>query len=276
MHARLGDLGHAYRLMEQLRKAEREASIAANDRLLARSQAAFELRRKEQENQLLKARQREAEARRLALWLALGCSVLLAIVLVLVLRWESLKKRRMTQLAWQDELTSLPNRRRMLQILQGHLDDRRADGTTAYVALLDVDHFKQVNDRHGHDVGDAVLKAFGAACRGTLRDSDTFGRFGGEEFLAILRPVEGAMVQSVFFRMREAVHGIRLPDHPELKISFSMGVATASCSTLEQVLKRADTALYEAKHGGRDRCVVAPAAQDAPAAPAAIPATTGQ
>jgi diguanylate cyclase len=183
------------------------------------------------------------------------------------------QKRRFATLALSDELTKLPNRRSMLETAERQLRGRREVSGAFHLALLDIDHFKLVNDKHGHDAGDLVLRAFAQTCAPLLRGSDTLGRFGGEEFLRILPQCDANTAAAVFARLQKAVHAIRLPNIEFGKeLSFSMGVAAAAPDeSLEALLKRADAALYAAKNAGRDRCSLAPSTE--PTSDRAMPAT---
>jgi diguanylate cyclase (GGDEF)-like protein len=134
--------------------------------------------------------------------------------------------------------------------------------------VFDLDHFKTVNDRHGHAVGDAVLSESVAACRARLRKSDLFGRIGGEEFAILLPHAKRKDAMDIAEKMRAAVASLRVAgrDAP-ISVSASFGVTTfdGSMADIDALLKRADTALYAAKEEGRNRCVEwRPAAEAAP------------
>lgn len=158
-----------------------------------------------------------------------------------------------------DPLTGLPNRRLMLERLDGEAARAQRQQATFSVLMLDLDHFKSINDTHGHDVGDAVLKAT-SECLGTQgRRYDCYGRWGGEEFLGLLpgTPAEGASV--VAQRLRVQIAGLTVPPLPAGRLSVSIGVAEHRPEdTVTVTLKRADEALYEAKRAGRDAVVMAP------------------
>jgi diguanylate cyclase len=167
---------------------------------------------------------------------------------------------KVEELASRDELTGLPNRRSILQTLDAELERMRRTKVSMGVGLLDIDHFKRINDSHGHALGDAVLKAFGLVARGSLRDIDRLGRFGGEEFLMVLTgPADADGMARVGERVRE-----RLARHdwqalaPDLQVTVSIGLAVAEPGdTAETLLERADRSLYQAKEAGRNRVVVA-------------------
>lgn len=159
------------------------------------------------------------------------------------------------ELSEQDELTGLANRRSVMAQLEG-LQARLAGGGPPYsVAILDVDHFKRVNDQHGHAVGDAVLREFAQAVAASLRSSDRVARFGGEEFLLVLpgmgNPADAAMSAD---RVRQAVQQHVWAALAEgLQVTCSIGVAVGQPGdTLAALLQRADVALYRAKAEGRN------------------------
>ena len=159
-------------------------------------------------------------------------------------------------LATVDELTSLANRRYMNEVLDR--EQRRAGATGATcIALLDIDFFKRVNDRHGHAAGDAVLRAFAGAARAELRAADVLARWGGEEFLLMLPATALPEAQQVLGRMAQQVATMQVPDFAALgPISFSAGVAARRDEEdFAETVKRADKALYQAKEAGRNRIV---------------------
>ena len=148
-------------------------------------------------------------------------------------------------------------------------------GGTVVAMMLDIDHFKSVNDRHGHAAGDAVLTTFASRMRDHLREDGLFGRFGGEEFAVLLTGVDAADALVVADRLRLlASELIPLEDGRLLDITVSVGVASAPArmTGLEQLLSQADVALYRAKEAGRDRVV---ASADTPREPASLSVRTG-
>ena len=156
-------------------------------------------------------------------------------------------------LATRDELTGALNRRAIL----GALDDALQAGARPSVALMDLDHFKLVNDSHGHLVGDTALRRFVLGAVRSLRADDRIGRYGGEEFLLLLATSEPATALAIAERVRRAVSGEAWGDVAAgLHITVSIGLATLrDGETAEQLLQRADEALYRAKAEGRDRVV---------------------
>ena len=173
-------------------------------------------------------------------------------------------ERQLLLQATADSLTGLANRRRFFDVSVGLLAQCRRYGTPATVALMDLDHFKQVNDRHGHAMGDAVLRAFATVLREVLRASDLAARVGGEEF-AVLMPsttAEEARIPLERIRQMLAERVVEL-DGQSVSVSVSIGL----CEWREGVdspdawLAQADQALYAAKGAGRNRLCVAAGAQ---------------
>ena len=158
-----------------------------------------------------------------------------------------------------DPLTGFANRRGMEEFIGREIARARRSGTPFSVAILDIDHFKRVNDEHGHDIGDKALVHLATVVKSRLRESDVVCRYGGEEFVVILpdTPIHGA--QLVVDRLRVLVENTQLPiAGGSLQIRFSGGVAQfCDGENRETLLKRADEALYAAKRGGRNRVIAA-------------------
>jgi diguanylate cyclase (GGDEF)-like protein len=158
----------------------------------------------------------------------------------------------------QDPLTGLPNRRLMMDRLNGETAKVDRGHKVFSLALIDADHFKQINDRFGHDIGDKALVAIAEALGRSLRPYDLASRWGGEEFLVLLPETTGEQAREVANRLRTATESCtdeQLPD--DLEISVSIGVAEHHPSApWDETVKRADNALYAAKRGGRNRVVV--------------------
>ena len=158
-------------------------------------------------------------------------------------------------MATQDTLTGLLNRRTVTELIEAELklSDRMAKPMT--VALIDLDHFKHINDHFGHAAGDAVLCGFGAYAQAQLRQVDKVARWGGEEFLVMLPQVTETEALSAIERLRQGVERLSYAGHAQVRATFSAGLAQArGGETLEQLVDRADRALYRAKHSGRNRC----------------------
>jgi diguanylate cyclase (GGDEF)-like protein len=164
-------------------------------------------------------------------------------------------RRELVVLAEQDGLTGLPNRRRTAEKATAALAAAAAGHRPLTLALIDLDHFKKINDRCGHAVGDHVLKEFARLSRGVLRADDTLGRWGGEEFLLVLPDTQIDSAVAIIQRMQSALVDVQLPEAVrDLSVSFSAGLVTRTIHTqsLEEVIACADVALYEAKNGGRN------------------------
>lgn len=162
-----------------------------------------------------------------------------------------------------DRLTGLPNRGAIVEELERVSARAARNGNRYGVLMLDIDHFKRCNDRHGHFVGDQCLQLVGATFAATVRAGERVGRFGGEEFLAVLETGERSELLAAAERFRRAVSGIEVPtDAGPLRITISIGGALGAPSVGEpvgRVLANADAALYAAKAGGRNRSVINPA-----------------
>ncbi len=160
-----------------------------------------------------------------------------------------------------DALTGLSNRRAIQE--RGRTDLKLAlrSGTPVSVVLCDLDHFKNINDQHGHEAGDAALVKTAQVLRSALRESDALGRWGGEEFIAVLPSTNAAGAAEVAERMRTAIALTRF-DGVDDGATISIGVTTSQMledSALEWdlLIKEADQRLYRAKHEGRNRVVAA-------------------
>lgn len=158
-------------------------------------------------------------------------------------------------IATRDELTGLPNRRQMQALMDQELLRSQRQGYSFCIALLDLDHFKHVNDAHGHAGGDAVLRAFAHTAQATLRATDVLARWGGEEFLALLPDTATPPAIAGMERLREQVAALRVEfGGASIAVTVSIGLTSHHPGdTLEQTLERADALLYQAKSGGRNR-----------------------
>lgn len=264
--ALLGQHRQAFESMQQAHALEQAAGRQATGAQVLRLQTLYDNSRREAE--LAAARHAEESARlslaaeqatQRSLWLALLAAAALAGGGA-ALGWRQwLRRREMGELALRDTLTGLPNRRAIEAYAESQLRQALRLKLPLTLALIDLDHFKQVNDAFGHARGDALLRALAAAAGSSLRGPDRLGRWGGEEFLLVLPGTRRAELPEVFKRLRAAfaaaeVAGLPLP-HGR---SFSMGGAeagagSAGSSTLEALLAEADQQLYSAKAAGRDQ-----------------------
>jgi diguanylate cyclase (GGDEF)-like protein len=173
-------------------------------------------------------------------------------------------ERRLAELATTDPLCGLWNRRFFLQRAQAEVERARRYGSRLALVMADIDHFKLVNDRNGHAVGDQVIRHVAGLMHGELRASDIIGRWGGEEFVLLLQTTDAAEAAAVCERLRTAVE--RTPCESgaaTVRATLSLGVAEVDPGQgLEHAIRRADAALYAAKHAGRNRvCSAEPVAR---------------
>lgn len=170
---------------------------------------------------------------------------------------ESLRRRvaLLEKLSALDPLTQLPNRRSMEAAMASRLAETRRYDVTFGILFIDIDHFKTVNDRYGHETGDAVLKVVAQTLQGSLRPFDVAGRWGGEEFLALVLNVDEAYLGVVAERVRALIAETRIPlGNDYLQVTVSIGAAVARLDdTPETVLNRADRLMYQCKMDGRNR-----------------------
>lgn len=162
-------------------------------------------------------------------------------------------------LSLRDPLTGLANRRHFRSVIEREIDRVARSGDTALLLMLDIDHFKQINDEHGHIAGDMVLQSVAQTLVSGIRPMDTLARYGGEEFAIVLPVCPGHFGDSVAERLREAIASTPIPISPgtSLHISVSIGGVYAQQwirSTAQLWIERADRQLYLAKSAGRN-CV---------------------
>ena len=199
----------------------------------------------------------------------IGGSTLL--ILSLVAKWVTdirvrigLQSKELSQalntlqhMATQDSLTGLLNRRIMVDLVETELKLVERHGHPMTVALVDLDHFKSINDRFGHQAGDAVLIGFANLAQTQLRQVDKVARWGGEEFLIMLPQVSATEAVTAIERLRLSMGSLTFSGHPGVNATFSAGLAQArQGESLEHLIERADQALYQAKRAGRNRSMV--------------------
>ena len=176
---------------------------------------------------------------------------------------EALERNNL--LARQDELTGLPNRRHALEMM-GY-EERRAkrEAIPPSVCILDIDHFKNINDSFGHPAGDQVLRLLATHAQRALRGPDLLARWGGEEFVLVMPQTSVKDAVMVVDRLRVALAQEDVwSQRPDLKVTFSAGIAALTgAETMEEAVARADVALYRAKQSGRNRTEVAEPIEDA-------------
>lgn len=195
--------------------------------------------------------------------------LILAFFPPVLLLQRSLLHAELLQAARTDAKTLLANSVYWREIAGRAVDRAAADGQALALMLIDIDHFKRINDAHGHLVGDQVLTAVAQCLADNVRDHDVVGRFGGEEFVVLLPDTDPAVATRAAERLRKRVEALPLPYAPrggELRVTISVGVVVldGDARDLDTLLQRADGALYAAKEGGRNQVRSSP---DAPTTP---------
>lgn len=162
--------------------------------------------------------------------------------------------RQLEDLVATDELTGLYNRRHFLRMASRELEAMN-NSYSHGLALIDLDHFKRINDAHGHAAGDQVLQAFAAVANACLREGDVLARYGGEEFVLLIPQCTPEHLTSCCERLREAFTRVELVGLAVTELSLSAGMTLLDMGDdLDEALQRADQALYRAKRNGRNRC----------------------
>jgi len=266
-NAALRDYRDAYDDLRQYIALYTEANDAERNREVSAQRARFETDREVERNAALQRElalsQEHAHRQALQLrWNTIAVSVGAVVITLLIyfLIANRTYRQRLVQLAREDSLTGLPNRRRTAELAELALKEASQSQRPLTLAVIDMDHFKEINDRCGHAAGDTVLREFARAGREALRETDILGRWGGEEFLLVMpdTPVELALAS--LERLRTLVFNIALPPSGTgLVVSLSAGLASLDASThsLDELIAQADAALYMAKNEGRDLIRVA-------------------
>lgn len=190
--------------------------------------------------------------------LYVGSAALIGLLLVLFARLDRLHEN-LTRLSYTDGLTGLANRRRFMEVLEAELARQARGGHELCLLLIDADHFKDINDHHGHHAGDAVLRELATILMASVRaPADLPARLGGEEFAVVLPDTRIDEARRVAERLREQVATHVFEDRStRLRVTISIGLVAARGLSLGTLLQRADEALYRAKQTGRNRVVEA-------------------
>jgi diguanylate cyclase (GGDEF)-like protein len=263
VHADMGDWRTAFERERDYAQVSGKSLTNQIDQRFATLKVEFDTAARDKENALL---MRQNEANQLALEQGrnvrrlqaevIGLTVLLASVLATLALHQRARTLRMRALAMTDELTGVPNRRAVLTRLDELL--ARTEIAPCSILIMDIDHFKSINDHHGHPAGDEVLKAVAAQVRLAVGEPAFFGRLGGEEFLVVLPDTNLERAYHVGESFRQLVISIDtarwFPDRRRITASVGAAVSTPAGETIGTMLKRADNALYAAKRSGRN-CV---------------------
>jgi diguanylate cyclase (GGDEF)-like protein len=263
-NAALGRFADSYLDLNEYLERQTAVDEARRVRQAATLRARFETDRQLERNaelkrELLTARDRQTQQKRWTL-IAVGTGAIVIALLMIQINSIRRHRRQLAVLANQDSLTGLPNRRHVYELATAAMENARAAQCPLTVALIDLDHFKNINDRCGHAAGDKVLKDFALACRASVRDADVLGRWGGEEFLLVM---PGASLETALIaleRVRTLALRIQLPGTAAgMRVCLSAGLATIepAVKSLDELIASADAALYHAKRDGRDRVRIA-------------------
>lgn len=161
------------------------------------------------------------------------------------------------QAATRDFLTNLLNRRAFFEVGEPIFAQALRNKSHLALAVIDIDHFKKVNDTYGHDVGDRVIQAIAQTLNKQRRSADVLARFGGEEFCLLMPDLHKMHAEDLFERYQKAISEIDYSDIAEgLKVTVSIGISTTAAHSPDQMIKDADEALYEAKESGRNKFII--------------------
>ena len=263
-YAALRNYNVAYSNLEEFVRRDREENLARSMRMQEtvkeRAVAEHEIARNALlQRQLELTQQRATRQKETLRWVVVAntAGVLIIALLSYILISYLRHRRQLMRLASEDNLTGMPNRGRTIELAAAALEAAVTYGRALTVAIIDLDHFKAINDRCGHAAGDHVLREFARVSRGALRATDVLGRWGGEEFLLILPDTTLDAALASVERLRVLALAIQLPapdKEAPVRVTFSAGLATTAdgARSLNEIIARADAALYEAKNEGRD------------------------
>ncbi|HEX7809725.1 MAG TPA: GGDEF domain-containing protein, partial [Thermoanaerobaculia bacterium] len=206
------------------------------------------------ENKLRETTLHEAQRNQQLQRIVIALTALLAIALAVLFWRQVANTRRVRNMALTDELTQLPNRRHILDVLDAAMEDAKRHRRPAAVIAFDIDRFKRINDTHGHAAGDTVLRAVAQTCKIAMRPIDQIGRIGGEEFLIVLLNATSEQAFEIAERLRTAVENLDFSSIEEgLRVTISLGVWITEDYEPHAAIAAADSLLYRAKESGRNR-----------------------
>ena len=262
----LGQLENAIKAFEAHHKIEHELHQQEQHEASQRLIAEFQFEHQEAENKQLKQRLldeqeklKQKETMQILQLSLIAVAALLIVFIVFHLYKQFQFGQKMKSLAMLDELTKIPNRRAIMNSLKKSMSWSLRYQTDLTVAIVDIDHFKRLNDTYGHEVGDITLQAFTDKISNIIRSTDHFGRVGGEEFLLIMPNTSTEQAEILLERLLIAVRELSINvkrDQLNLTVSFGVTQFILSNDTLMGMFNRADTALYKAKANGRDQYVI--------------------
>jgi diguanylate cyclase (GGDEF)-like protein len=262
-HAAIGDYPAAFNDQGEYLRRMREQGTLDRIREVAQLRVQFENDQEKQKIALLEKDNKLAEERLTSQQRTtqlVAIAGLTGLVTAFFLGYALLSNRRhraeLIRLAERDELTGLLNRRAIVRKAVEYLSRARESRGTLVIGLIDLDHFKSINDRFGHAVGDQLLQRLAIALRTALHTREVFGRYGGEEFLVLFPDATMDQAREASERLRTTLrdHGLHIDDQ-DVRVTLSLGLASYESGDVlfDQVARRADIALYVAKTQGRDR-----------------------
>lgn len=254
-------LEHYKKSVEYLQKVQKKT----RDKQVQETMVRLEIKEQETTNELLKKEnqlqqlelQEQQTSYYFLVWIII--SSLFVVVVVSAFLYQQWRARKnFAELALKDDLTNAPNRRAIVRICKKGLEQAREQKRQLALAVIDFDYFKAINDQFGHDAGDHVLQRFAEVAKQSLRDQDSFGRLGGEEWLLVFFDVTKEDAKNIFTRITDALNGQPIEGLPEdYRLTFSMGFTNAHPEdNFDSLYKRADRVLFEAKDSGRERLVI--------------------
>jgi diguanylate cyclase (GGDEF)-like protein len=255
----------AFQLSRQYYEKYSKLLIKNSSNRLTNARAAMEVERKYIEHALLQQREKVAaleseslnqqELQNLYLLIFIICG---SVIVIAVFTVQHRNNKKMYALSIKDPLSNLYNRRYVFEYLSNYLKEASLDKSEMSVILLDIDDFKEVNDKYGHPVGDMVIKTIAEISHDVFRREDTVGRIGGEEFLCILPRTDAAQCKVIAERFLKKISGQIFIDTPCLRITASIGIASLSkhSPNSDLLYLHADEALYQAKHNGKNNVVI--------------------
>jgi diguanylate cyclase (GGDEF)-like protein len=265
-HAAIGNYSAAFSDQGEYLRRMREQGTLDRIREVAQLRVQFENDQEKQKIVLLEKDKKLAEERlnsQTRTTQLVAIAGLAGLITAFFLGYALLSHRRhraeLIRLAERDELTGLLNRRAIVRKAVEFLTRARDAKGTLIIGLIDLDHFKSINDRFGHAVGDQLLQRFAAALRTSLHTREVFGRYGGEEFLVLFPDTSLDQARQAAERLRTGLRDQRLRvDDQDVSVTISLGLASYETGDVlfDQIARRADIALYVAKTQGRDRCEV--------------------
>ncbi|MFJ4285717.1 GGDEF domain-containing protein [Paenarthrobacter nicotinovorans] len=193
---------------------------------------------------------------------AVTCLLLIMLLVLVSFSMTALNNHQLitvlNERAMRDGMTGLLNRQAFMELAERELAGLHRAGLSAAVILADLDHFKAVNDTHGHAAGDAAIRAFAAACKGTLRKTDLVARYGGEEFVILLPGADEVSAEAITTEISTRLAAAQAPDGLAFPtVSYGISSTPIAGHALAQLIYTADGALYQAKAAGRNRAFIA-------------------